>query len=72
METHFRSVRGLAFGAEYLSTLNPDYVTTLVREYLNYAPTEPAGPVEPGIVPTRTVGPNPRREGLRGERGEIR
>ncbi len=43
VEAHFRSVRGLAFGAEYLTVMNPDYVTTLVREYLLHAPTEPAG-----------------------------
>ncbi len=30
VETHFKTVRGLAFGAEYLTVMNPDYVTTLV------------------------------------------
>lgn len=42
MEVHFKSVRGLAFGTEYLTVLNPDYVTSLVQEYLNFAPSEPA------------------------------
>ncbi len=41
VETHFRSVRGLTFGTEYLTTMNPDYVTTLVKEYLLYSPTDP-------------------------------
>ena len=42
VEAHFKTVRGLAFGAEYLTVMNPDYVTTLVKEYMLYAPTEPA------------------------------
>ena len=29
VESHFRSVRGLAFGHEYLMAMNPDYVTML-------------------------------------------
>ena len=40
--THsFRCVRGMIFGSDYLTVLNPDFVTDLVKEYLLYAPTEP-------------------------------
>ena len=42
VEAHFKSVRGVAFGFDYLTVLNPDYVTTLVKEYLIYAPNTPA------------------------------
>ena len=42
VEAHFKSVRGLAFGFDYLTVLNPDYVTTLVKEYLIYAPNTPS------------------------------
>ena len=31
VETHFKLVRGLSFGADYLTVMNPDYVTTLVK-----------------------------------------
>jgi hypothetical protein len=33
VEAHFKSVRGLAFGFDYLTVLNPDYVTTLVGRF---------------------------------------
>jgi hydroxyethylthiazole kinase-like sugar kinase family protein len=51
VESHFRSVRGLSFGAEYLTVLNPDYVTTLVKEYLIHAPTEPVTQVRGQFCP---------------------
>lgn len=41
VETHFKTVRGMPFGTDYLTVMNPDYVTELVREYLLYAPSEP-------------------------------
>ena len=31
----------MIFGSDYLTVLNPDFVTDLVKEYLLYAPTEP-------------------------------
>ena len=31
----------MIFGTDYLTVLNPDFVTDLVKEYLLYAPTEP-------------------------------
>ena len=35
VETHFKLVRGLSFGADYLTVMNPDYVTTLVKVIRN-------------------------------------
>ena len=42
VESHFRAVRGLTFGPEYLTAMNPDFVVGLVKEYLMYAPNTPA------------------------------
>ena len=42
VDTHFRAVRGLTFGPEYLTVMNPDFVVLLVKEYLMYAPSNPA------------------------------
>ena len=42
VESHFRAVRGLTFGPEYLTAMNPDFVVQLVKEYLMYAPNTPA------------------------------
>ena len=42
VDSHFRAVRGLSFGPEYLTVMNPDFVVLLVREYLMYAPNNPA------------------------------
>ena len=42
VESHFRAGRGLTFGPEYLTVMNPDFVVLLVKEYLMYAPSNPA------------------------------
>ena len=42
VESHFRAVRGITFGPEYLTAMNPDFVVQLVKEYLMYAPNTPA------------------------------
>ena len=42
VESHFRAVRGLTFGPDYLTAMNPDFVVQLVKEYLMYAPNTPA------------------------------
>ena len=42
VESHFRTVRSLTFGPEYLTLINPDFVVLLVKEYLMYAPSNPA------------------------------
>lgn len=42
VDTHFKAVRGLTFGPEYLITMNPDFVVQLVREYLMYVPNNPS------------------------------
>lgn len=31
----------MIFGSDYLTVLNPDFVTDLVKEYLLYAPNDP-------------------------------
>ena len=41
VECHFRAVRGLTFGPEYLTVMNPDFVVLLVREYLTFVPSSP-------------------------------
>ena len=40
IETHFRAIRSLPFGVEYLIQLNPDFLLLVVRELLLYAPTQ--------------------------------
>ena len=42
VESHFRAVRGLTFGPDYLTVMNPDFVVLLVKEYLMYAPSNPS------------------------------
>ena len=42
VESHFRAVRSLTFGPDYLTLINPDFVVLLVKEYLMYAPSNPA------------------------------
>ena len=42
VDSHFRAVRGLTFGPEYLTVMNPDFVVLLVKEYLLYAPSNPS------------------------------
>ena len=39
VDAHFKAVRGLSFGPDYLITINPDFVVLLVKEYLLYAPS---------------------------------
>ena len=41
VDAHFKSVRGLIFGYDYLIKMNPDFVVKLVKEYLLYAPNTP-------------------------------
>ena len=53
VESHFRSVRGLAFGHEYLMAMNPDYVTLLVKEYLLYVPSDPVSHGQTASVPLK-------------------
>ena len=53
VESHFRSVRGLAFGHEYLMAMNPDYVTMLVKEYLLYVPSDPVSHGQTASVPLK-------------------
>ena len=38
--THFGALKGIPLGIDYYSQMNPDFVLELVKEYLNFAPTE--------------------------------
>ena len=41
VDTHFKSMRGLNFGADFLTAMNPEYVISLVKEYLLFGPASP-------------------------------
>ncbi|KAG2459713.1 TT21B protein, partial [Polypterus senegalus] len=40
METHLSSLQGLPLGVEYFENLNPDFILEIVKEFLNFCPTE--------------------------------
>ncbi|XP_033624164.1 tetratricopeptide repeat protein 21B-like isoform X1 [Asterias rubens] len=45
--THFGALKGIPLGIDYYSQMNPDFVLELVKEYLNFAPTEPQAAGQP-------------------------
>uniref|UniRef100_A0A8C0G591 Tetratricopeptide repeat protein 21B n=1 Tax=Chelonoidis abingdonii TaxID=106734 RepID=A0A8C0G591_CHEAB len=47
LDTHFSSLHDLPLGIQYFEKLNPDFVLEIVREYLNFCPTQPANPGQP-------------------------
>ncbi|XP_039350644.1 tetratricopeptide repeat protein 21B isoform X4 [Mauremys reevesii] len=47
LDTHFSSLHGLPLGIQYFEKLNPDFLLEIVREYLNFCPTQPANPGQP-------------------------
>ncbi|XP_019378278.1 PREDICTED: tetratricopeptide repeat protein 21B [Gavialis gangeticus] len=47
LDTHFSSLHGLPLGVEYFEKLNPDFLLEIIREYLNFCPTQPASPGQP-------------------------
>uniref|UniRef100_A0A8C3RQ45 Tetratricopeptide repeat domain 21B n=1 Tax=Chelydra serpentina TaxID=8475 RepID=A0A8C3RQ45_CHESE len=47
LDTHFSSLHGLPLGVQYFEKLNPDFLLEIVREYLNFCPTQPANPGQP-------------------------
>nr|XP_006124853.1 tetratricopeptide repeat protein 21B isoform X4 [Pelodiscus sinensis] len=47
LETHFSSLHGLPLGVQYFEKLNPDFLLEIVREYLNFCPTQPANSGQP-------------------------
>ncbi len=53
VDAHFKAVRGLSFGADYLITINPDFVVLLVKEYLLYAPSSPVVQGQPIPAPLK-------------------
>ncbi|XP_077175955.1 tetratricopeptide repeat protein 21B [Paroedura picta] len=44
LDNHFLSLHGLPLGIEYFEKLNPDFLLEIVTDYLNFCPTQPAGP----------------------------
>ena len=53
VDAHFKAVRGLSFGPDYLVTINPDFVVLLVKEYLLYAPSSPVLQGQPIPAPLK-------------------
>nr|XP_030134266.3 tetratricopeptide repeat protein 21B isoform X1 [Taeniopygia guttata] len=44
LDTHFSSLHGFPLGVEYFEKLNPDFLLEIIREYLNFCPSQPASP----------------------------
>ncbi|XP_071943351.1 tetratricopeptide repeat protein 21B-like [Antedon mediterranea] len=44
VEVHFAKFTGTPLGPEYFTTLNPDFVLEMTKEYIKFAPTEPQAP----------------------------
>ncbi|XP_068085087.1 tetratricopeptide repeat protein 21B-like [Anabrus simplex] len=42
VEAHFKTLRTLPYGPKYLRCLDPDFLLQIVKEYLAYAPIQPA------------------------------
>lgn len=40
LDTHFSSLQGLPLGVEYFEKLNPDFLLEIIKEYLNFCPTQ--------------------------------
>ncbi|XP_061464567.1 tetratricopeptide repeat protein 21B [Rhineura floridana] len=58
LDTHFSSLQGLPLGVEYFEKLNPDFLIEIIKEYLNFCPTQPAGrgqPPSPLLKPCASV-----------------
>lgn len=47
VEAHFAAVKGLPLGITYYVTLNPDFVLQVVKDYLDFAPNQPASAGQP-------------------------
>ncbi|XP_053120307.1 tetratricopeptide repeat protein 21B isoform X2 [Hemicordylus capensis] len=47
LDAHFSSLQGLPLGVEYFEKLNPDFLIEIIKEYLSFCPTQPAGPGQP-------------------------
>ncbi|XP_053264599.1 tetratricopeptide repeat protein 21B isoform X3 [Podarcis raffonei] len=58
LDTHFSSLQGLPLGVEYFEKLNPDFLIEIIKEYLSFCPTQPAGrgqPPSPLLKPCASV-----------------
>ncbi|XP_043931290.1 tetratricopeptide repeat protein 21B [Protopterus annectens] len=40
VDTHFSSLHGLPLGVQYLEKLNPDFLLEVIKEYINFCPTQ--------------------------------
>uniref|UniRef100_A0A8D0L119 Tetratricopeptide repeat domain 21B n=1 Tax=Sphenodon punctatus TaxID=8508 RepID=A0A8D0L119_SPHPU len=47
LDTHFSSLQGLPLGVQYFEKLNPDFLLEIIRDQLNFCPTQPASPGQP-------------------------
>ncbi|XP_053327438.1 tetratricopeptide repeat protein 21B [Spea bombifrons] len=47
LDTHFSSLQGLPLSVQYFQRLNPDFLLEIIREYLNFCPTQPPAPGQP-------------------------
>ncbi|ETE72338.1 Tetratricopeptide repeat protein 21B, partial [Ophiophagus hannah] len=47
LDAHFSSLQGLPLGIEYFEKLNPDFLIEIIKEYLNFCPSQPAGAGQP-------------------------
>uniref|UniRef100_A0A670YAJ8 Tetratricopeptide repeat protein 21B n=1 Tax=Pseudonaja textilis TaxID=8673 RepID=A0A670YAJ8_PSETE len=58
LDAHFSSLQGLPLGIEYFEKLNPDFLIEIIKEYLNFCPSQPAGvgqPPSPLLRPCASV-----------------
>uniref|UniRef100_A0A8C6VC71 Tetratricopeptide repeat protein 21B n=1 Tax=Naja naja TaxID=35670 RepID=A0A8C6VC71_NAJNA len=47
LDAHFSALQGLPLGIEYFEKLNPDFLIEIIKEYLNFCPSQPAGAGQP-------------------------
>ncbi|XP_034282528.1 tetratricopeptide repeat protein 21B isoform X4 [Pantherophis guttatus] len=47
LDAHFSSLQGLPLGIEYFEKLNPDFLIEIIKEYLNFCPSQPASAGQP-------------------------
>lgn len=40
LDAHFSSLQGLPLGIEYFEKLNPDFLIEIIKEYLNFCPSQ--------------------------------
>ena len=51
IENRFRNQRSMVFGATYLAALNPDFLLLIIKECLQYAPSQPSSETSNNTMP---------------------